>query len=195
MTHVPSLVESSRSWEIDLRARLLAGDDTALSELYGQYASFVYGLARRVAGSETAAEDVTQDVFVSIWERPDAFDPDRGSLRSFIGTLAHRRAVAWVRREESRRRRAEVAGRQPGLPPDVEEAATALIMAERVRIAVDALPEDQRVAVQLAYYGGRTYRQVAEDLGLPEGTAKARLRVGLRRLARELETEGIREWA
>ena len=195
MTQVPRLVESSRSWEIDLRNRLLAGDDTALTELYDQYASFVYGLARRVAGSETAAEDVTQDVFVSIWERPEAFDPDRGSLRSFIGTLAHRRAVDWVRREESRRRRAEVAGRQPGLPPDVEEAATALIMAERVRVAVDALPDDQRVAVQLAYYGGRTYRQVAEDLGLPEGTAKARLRVGLRRLARELETEGIREWA
>jgi RNA polymerase sigma-70 factor (ECF subfamily) len=100
-----------------------------------------------------------------------------------------------VRREESRRRRAEAAGRQPGPPPDVEEAATALIMAERVRLAVDALPDDQRVAVQLAYFGGRTYRQVADDLGLAEGTAKARLRMGLRRLARELETEGIREWA
>ena len=195
MTHVPSPVETSRAWEIDLRARLVAGDDSGLSELYDQYASFVYGLARRVAGSETAAEDVTQDVFVSVWERPEAFDPERGSMRSFIGTLAHRRAVDWVRREESRRRRAEAVGRQPAPPPDVEEAATAMIMAERVRVAVDALPDDQRVAVQLAYFGGRTYRQVADDLGLPEGTAKARLRVGLRRLARELETEGIREWA
>ena len=195
MSNVARAVESSRSWEIDLRARLTAGDDTGLSELYDQYASFVYGLARRVAGSEAAAEDVTQDVFVSVWERPEAFDPERGSMRSYIGTLAHRRAVDWVRREESRRRRAEAAGREPGLPPDVEEAATALIMAERVRVAVDALPDDQRVAVQLAYFGGRTYRQVAKDLGLAEGTAKARLRVGLRRLAHELEPEGIREWA
>ena len=195
MSSVPRALESSRSWEIDLRARLIAGDETGLNELYDQYASFVFGLARRVAGSEPAAEDVTQDVFVSVWERPEAFDPERGSMRSFIGTLAHRRAVDWVRREESRRRRAEAAGREPSLPPDVEEAATALIMAERVRVAVDALPDDQRVAVQLAYFGGRTYRQVAEDLGLAEGTAKARLRVGLRRLARELETEGIREWA
>ena len=195
MSNVARAVESSRSWEIDLRARLIAGDDTGLSELYDQYASFVFGLARRVAGSEAAAEDVTQDVFVSVWERPEAFDPERGSMRSYIGTLAHRRAVDWVRREESRRRRAEAAGREPGLPPDVEEAATALIMAERVRVAVDSLPDDQRVAVQLAYFGGRTYRQVADDLGLAEGTAKARLRVGLRRLARELEHEGIREWA
>ena len=181
--------------KVALRARLTAGDDTGLSELYDQYASFVYGLARRVAGSETAAEDVTQDVFVSVWERPEAFDPERGSMRSFIGTLAHRRAVDWVRREESRRRRAQAAGREPSPPPDVEEAATALIMAERVRVAVDSLPDDQRVAVQLAYFGGRTYRQVADDLGVAEGTAKARLRVGLRRLARELEHEGIREWA
>ena len=195
MTDVARPVESSRSWEIDLRARLVAGDDTGLGELYDQYASFVFGLARRVAGCEAAAEDVTQDVFVSVWQRPEAFDPERGSMRSFIGTLAHRRAVDWLRREESRRRRTEVAGRDPGVPPDVEEAATAMIMAERVRVAVDSLPDDQRVAVQLAYFGGRTYRQVADDLGLPEGTAKARLRVGLRRLARELETEGIREWA
>ena len=106
MSDVARPVESSRSWEIDLRARLVAGDDSGLSELYDQYAAFVYGLARRVAGSDAAAEDVTQDVFVSVWERPEAFDPDRGSMRSFIGTLAHRRAVDWVRREESRRSRA-----------------------------------------------------------------------------------------
>jgi len=180
-------------WEHDMRERVVAGDDTALREVYDQYSSFVYGLAVRVIGDTRAAEDVSQEVFVSFWERPAAFDPARGSLRTWLGTLTHRRAVDHVRREEARRRRAEREAGRAVTEPDVEEMATALVTAERVRAALELLPPEQRRAVQLAYFGGKTYRQVAEELGIPEGTAKSRLRLALRRIADALEAEGD-EW-
>jgi RNA polymerase sigma-70 factor (ECF subfamily) len=188
----PRAVPSS-GWELEVRDRVVAGDDAALREVYDQYASFVYGLAARVIGDPRAAEDVSQDVFVSFWERPAAFDPARGSLRTWLGTLTHRRAVDHVRREEARRRRAEREAGRAVAAPDVEEMATALLTAERVRAALDVLPDEQRRAVQLAYFGGKTYRQVAETLGIPEGTAKSRLRLALRRIADALEAEGG-EW-
>jgi RNA polymerase sigma factor (sigma-70 family) len=180
-------------WERDVRDRIIARDDTALTEVYDQFASFVYGLALRVIGDARAAEDVSQDVFVGIWQRPEAFDPQRGSLRTWLGTLTHRRAVDFVRREEARRRRAEREASRAVTTPDVEEMATALVTAERVRAALDVLPAEQRRAIQLAYFEGKTYRQVAEVLGIPEGTAKSRLRLGLRRVAAALEAEGA-EW-
>ncbi len=176
-------------WERTTRDRLIAGEETALNEIYDQFASFVYGLALRVIGDARAAEDVAQDVFVSVWERPDAFDPDRGSLRTWLGTLAHRRAVDHVRREEARRRRSVKEASRSQTAPDVEEMAMALVTAERVRAALATLPDDQRRAIQLAYFGGKTYRQVAEVLGIPEGTAKSRLRLGLRRIADALDDE------
>jgi RNA polymerase sigma factor (sigma-70 family) len=176
-------------WERTTRDRLMAGEEAALNEIYDQFASFVYGLALRVIGDARAAEDVAQDVFVCIWERPDAFDPERGSMRTWLGTLAHRRAVDHVRREEARRRRAIREASRSETTPDVEEMAMALVTAERVRAALATLPDDQRRAIQLAYFGGKTYRQVAEVLGIPEGTAKSRLRVGLRRIADALDDE------
>ena len=176
-------------WERATRDRLMAGEEAALNEIYDQFASFVYGLALRVIGDARAAEDVAQDVFVCIWERPDAFDPDRGSLRTWLGTLAHRRAVDHVRREEARRRRAVREASRSETTPDVEEMAMALVTAERVRAALATLPDDQRRAIQLAYFGGKTYRQVAEVLEIPEGTAKSRLRLGLRRIADALDDE------
>ena len=178
-------------WERTTRDRLIAGEEGALNEIYDQFSSFVYGLALRVIGDARAAEDASQDVFVSVWERPDAFDPHRGSLRTWLGTLAHRRAVDHVRREEARRRRAIKDAARPVSTPDVEEMALALVTAERVRSALDTLPDEQRRAIQLAYFGGKTYRQVAEVLGIPEGTAKSRLRLGLRRIAGVLETETV----
>ena len=90
--------------------RLSGGDETALADLYDRYAGFVYGLAVRTLVDRHAAEDVTQEVFVSLWEHPERIEPGRGTLRGFLGTLTHRRAVDAVRREEARRRR-EVAGR------------------------------------------------------------------------------------
>jgi RNA polymerase sigma-70 factor (ECF subfamily) len=117
-------------------------------------------------------------------------------LRTWLGTLSHRRAVDHVRREEARRRRTQrEAGRRPTVVPDVEELATAMLTAERVREALDGLPAEQRRCIQLAYFGGKTYREVAEVLGIPEGTAKSRLRLGLRRVADVLEAEGLDPWS
>lgn len=183
----PAAGISQASWERTVRDQLLAGDDRALCRCYDQYSSFVYGLALRVIGDPRAAEDVTQDVFLHLWERPGAFHPDRGGLRTWLGTLAHRRAVDHVRREEARRRRAVRDAAQAVCTPDVEEMACALVAAERVRAALLTLPDEQREAIELAYFGGKTYREVAVVLGIPEGTAKSRMRLGLRRVADALE--------
>jgi len=188
--------ERQSGWEAATRARLMSGEEGALGAVYDQYSSFVFGLAQRVIGDPRAAEDVSQEVFLHLWEHPEAFDPTRGSMRTWLGTLTHRRAVDYVRREEARRRRAQrEASRRPMSVPDVDEMATALVTAERVRAALDVLPVEQRECIDLAYFGGLTYRQVAEALGIPEGTAKSRLRLGLRRVAEALEAEGLEQWA
>ncbi len=173
-----------------LRDRLVAGDDSALAEAYDRYAPLAYGLALRVTGNWAAAQDVTQEVFVQVWEHPARFDPDRGNLRSWIGVIAHRRAVDWVRREAAHRRTAAAQPEAPGGPGPAETVVAAAVGA-LVRLAVDALPEPQRAAVRLAYFEGHTYRQVAAALGIPEGTAKSRLRLGLAGLARRLRAEGV----
>ena len=189
------------AWEHEMRERLLTRDHAALTELYDQFGSYVYGLAARVIGDRRAAEDVTQDVFLSLWEKPAAFEPERGRLRTFVGTLAHRRGPSsgrWHRGrsttcEEARRRRSarDAAGVLP--IPDVDELAMAIVTAEQVRAEVARLPEEQREAIELAYFGGRTYRQVADELGIPEGTAKSRMRLGLRRIADALAAQGVEQ--
>jgi RNA polymerase sigma factor (sigma-70 family) len=182
---------ASGAWELAVRDRLVARDPSALSDLYDQFGSYVFGLAARVIGDRHAAEDVTQEVFLSMWERPEAFEPARGRLRTFLGTLAHRRAVDVVRREEARRRRAAREAATATPIPDVGELAMAIVCAEQVRAEVNRLPSEQRAAIELAYFGGRTYRQVAEELGIPEGTAKSRMRLGLGRIAQALEAQGV----
>jgi RNA polymerase sigma-70 factor (ECF subfamily) len=194
MAAIDDAVEPS-AWEKTIRHRLAARDQRALTELYDQFGGNVFGLAARVIGDRRAAEDVTQDVFLALWERPGAFDPQRGRLRTFIGTLAHRRAIDFVRREEARRRRAARDANAVAPIPDVDELALAIVTAEQVRAEVERLPDEQRAAIELAYFGGRTYRQVADELGIPEGTAKSRMRLGLRRIADVLATEGTeRAW-
>ncbi len=185
-------VDSSRQWEQALHARLLAGDEAALAELYDQFAPMVYGMALRITGDRSAAEDITQEVFVYAWERPGSYDFARGRLRTWLATIAHHRAVDCVRGAVARQRRAvaEVVHEQQ-LVPDVEEAAVAAAVAKCVRAAVDRLPDAQRTAILLAYFEGKTFRQVADILGIPEGTAKSRLRLGLRRLADQLEADGV----
>jgi RNA polymerase sigma-70 factor (ECF subfamily) len=178
------------SWaERVLVERLSGGDETALVDLYDRYAGFVYGLAVRTLVDRQAAEDLTQDVFVSLWEHPDRIESGRGTLRGFLGTLTHRRAVDAVRREEARRRREARVARQDGDVPDVSEAVLRSDTTSKVRTALETLPEAQRRALELAYFHGYTYRQVADALGIPEGTAKSRLRLALARIAESLGPE------
>jgi RNA polymerase sigma-70 factor (ECF subfamily) len=175
----------------ELRARLAAGDETALAEVYDLFSPLVYGLARRVTSDADAAGDVTQEVFVGLWERPLAFDPAKGSLRTWLATLAHRRAVDWVRRESRHRRPPPATGREGNGRPGVEEEVLEGELAAGVRRGLEGLPPNLREVLELAYYNGLTYREVAVRLGIPEGTAKSRIRSALARLARELEREGL----
>jgi RNA polymerase sigma factor (sigma-70 family) len=187
---VPQLPASSMRDEHLLHQRLLAGEEAALADLYDQLSALVHGLAARVTRDPGAAQDITQDVFVWIWEHLAAFDPARGRLRAWVAMLAHRRAVDWVRHGEVRRRYAMLETNVPPPQPGVEEEAVAAATAESVRSALEDLPEAQRAVIRLTYFDGRTCRQAAEILGIPEGTAKSRLRLGLRRLADQLEDAG-----
>jgi RNA polymerase sigma-70 factor (ECF subfamily) len=182
-----------------LVARLAAGDDHALGHLYDRYGSLVYGLARRVTGSSASAEEITQEVFVQLWEHADRFDAAKGSLRAFLGAITHRRAVDWVRSESRRRDREartaqDSATGQVATVVDITTGLAAQDTAARVRAAVETLPLEQREAVVLAYFGGLTFREVAARLGLPEGTAKSRLRLALGKLSAVLTAEGVTSW-
>lgn len=175
--------------------RIRAGDDRALAAVYDQHAGLVYGLARRVARDEQLARDVTQEVFTYLWEMPDRVDLSRGSLRTYLALLAHRRAVDEVRRHEARyRAETALAAPEPQDGPEtrVVDAATQIWRQKHLTALLAMLPAEQRAAVQLAYYDGLTYVQVAKALGIPEGTAKSRLRAALARL-RALLTDEARE--
>ncbi|MBO2454025.1 sigma-70 family RNA polymerase sigma factor [Actinomadura barringtoniae] len=175
----------------ELRLRLAAGDEHALGEVYNLHSALVYGVAKRVTADAEAAWDVTQEVFVGLWERPLAFDPGRGSLRTWLVTLAHRRAVDWVRKESRHRRPPPVTEREGDAGPGVEENVLAGELARSVKRAMDGLPDTLRHTIELAYYRGLTYREVADALSIPEGTAKSRIRNALARLGQGLEKEGF----
>ncbi|MEY2470213.1 MAG: polymerase sigma-70 factor, subfamily [Actinomycetota bacterium] len=166
----------------------------ALAEVYRRHAGAVYGLARRVTNDDGVAEEVTQEVLLRLWSQPERFDPERGSLRSFLLTQTHSRAVDVIRSDGSRRRREDVdAARTAEAGYDVEHEVWDLAMAEQVRGALGALPVEERRAIELAYFGGHSYRDVALILDEPEGTVKSRIRAGLRRLRVELQAVGIVE--
>jgi RNA polymerase sigma-70 factor (ECF subfamily) len=175
-----------------LLARLTAGDDRALAVAYERHGAIVHGIARRVTLDDALAVDVTQDVFVTLWERPDRVDLGRGTLRAYLCVVAHRRAVDAVRRSERRGRaeRAAAASAAPvaiaatSAPADEELVAVdaSLWCHDRLAVALAELPAEQREALVLAYFDGQTLKQVAECLGIPEGTAKSRVRLGLARL-------------
>jgi RNA polymerase sigma-70 factor (ECF subfamily) len=171
-------------------ARLLvAGDEQALRQLYRQYAPAVHGLARRVLANDALAEEVMQDVFVRLWQSPERYDPERGSVRSYLFATTHSRAVERVRAEDSIRRRTEAAAREP--QTNVDEPDRDLVTRDvqvAVRAALASLPDEQRVAIEMAYYEGLSYRDVAAALAEPEGTVKYRIRSGMQKMRAALQT-------
>jgi RNA polymerase sigma factor (sigma-70 family) len=179
------MVATATSDEYRLHDLLLDHNIAALAEVYDRFASTVFGVALRVTTDRQAAEDVTQDVLLELWRRPERFDPERGGLRPWLATIAHNRSIDWIRHQQAARGRDRAhlersfAGPVPGADDDVQARMTA----ERVRAAVAALPEAERTAIELAYFSGRTYRQVGVDLAAPEGTTRSRIRSGLRHLS------------
>jgi len=166
--------------------------ERALAEAYRRHGGAVYALARRVLASPTLAEEVTQEVFVELWHAPERFDPGRGALRTYLMTKAHGRAVDMLRSETARRRREERTAQETASSGyDIEHQAWDLAIAEQVKEAVKGLPVDERRAIEMAYFDGHTYREVATLLGQPEGTVKSRIRSGLRRLRSALAQHGV----
>jgi RNA polymerase sigma-70 factor (ECF subfamily) len=141
-------------------------------------------------GDRALADDVVQEVFVRLWTQADRFDSERGTLRSYVLAQTHGRSLDLVRAETARRRREEREARMGAPTVDVEREAIANTVANDVRRALASLPDEEREPVELAYLGGLPYREVATRLGLPEGTAKSRIRSGLSRLRRALAAEG-----
>lgn len=173
--------------------RVAQGDKEALAALYDRYSKLVYSVALRLARNEREAEEVTQEVFISLWQRASTFQSVRGRFSSWLLGIAHHRAV-----DELRRR-----GRRPAAVPltdDRELPSLATdgpieIRDERqdqsVRRALDRLPHEQRQAIALAYFGGLTQSEIASSLNTPLGTVKTRMRLGLRKMRDLLESWGL----
>lgn len=167
--------------------------EVALAEVYRRHGGAVFGLAKRVLQNAVEAEDVTQEVFLRLWNEPDRFDPGRGPLRSFLLAQAHGRAVDSVRSSSSRRlRESKDAMHKARSDYDMQHEAWDLALADQVSRAMDGLPDEERRAIELAYFDGHTYREVARLLDQPEGTVKSRIRSGMRRMRTALADAGVR---
>ena len=174
--------------DADTARALAAGDERTWKAVYDEHAAVVYRVALATARSPEVAHDVTQDVFAHLWRHPDRYDPARGSLRAYLITRTRSRTLDVLRSETSRSRRERTEGRAAIVDgADIADAVADRDTAGRVRAALDVLREDERAAIELAYFGGRSYREVASELDIPEGTAKSRIRSGLARLRLELE--------
>jgi RNA polymerase sigma-70 factor (ECF subfamily) len=164
----------------------------ALAEAYRRHAGAVFALAKRLLNDAALAEEIVQEVFLRIWNQPEKFDPERGTLRSYLLAQCHGRSVDLLRSETSRRLREERDARRTAQKGyDLEHEVVDLSVAERVKDALALLPDGEREAIALAYFGGHTYREVADLLDEPEGTVKSRIRTGLQRLRRDLVGAGI----
>jgi RNA polymerase sigma-70 factor (ECF subfamily) len=165
-------------------------EQSALAELYDRYSRPAYGLALRVLRDEALAEDAVQEAFLALWRTAARFVPERGKASTWILTLVHRRAVDLVRREERRRTDVLEPAAEPG-GGAVDEEAWLRLQRERVQGALTQLPDQQREALELAYYGGFTQSELAERLGQPLGTIKSRMFMGLSRLRELLGDPGM----
>ncbi len=164
--------------------------ELALAELYDRYGKIAYGLAYRVLRDSALAEDAVQEAFITVWRTAGTYIRERGKPRTWLLTLVHRRAVDLVRREQ--RRRMPAAAEEPApATPAAEDEATLRDRRRAVQAALTQLPADQREALELAYYGGLTQTELAEQLGVPLGTIKSRMFAGLRRLRDLLREAGL----
>lgn len=173
-----------------LVARVSEGDGGALEALYRRYGRPCYGLARRILADDQFAQDVVQEVFLTVWRDASRFDAARGGFSSWLLTMTHHKAVDAVRREENLRKRrttSDVLEGRESDAPKVEEEVWSLLRRSRVRDALQTLPAPQREALTLAYFGGYTQREIAGLTSTPLGTVKTRMLAGMRRLRETLD--------
>jgi RNA polymerase sigma-70 factor (ECF subfamily) len=159
-----------------LIARIRAGDESAMSELYDRYSGIVYGVALRVLGSTTAAEDVLQEVFLQLWRNPQAFDPDRGRLAPWLAVISRNRAIDLLRKRPMEE---DINELPISTGVNLEDQASERIAIEKVRGVLAQLPVEQRKTLEMAYFEGLTHTEIATKTGEPLGTVKTRIRYGL----------------
>jgi RNA polymerase sigma-70 factor (ECF subfamily) len=180
-----------------LIAAVARGDHPALLALYDRHGRVAYGLAYRILGEAGAAEEAVQDAYLRVWRRAETFDSSRGGVRSWLLTIVHHCAIDLHRRRASAPPVVagldEIAERQA--VPDAWSEVSERLESEQVRGAVATLPSDQRRAIEMAYFDGLTHREIADRDGLPLGTVKGRLRLGLRRLYGMLAEPGYESGA
>ncbi len=164
----------------------------ALAEAYRRHAGAVYGLAKRLLTDHARAEEIVQEVFIRLWNEPHRFDHERGTLRSYLLAQTHGRSVDVIRSDVARRNREERESREQAEGGyDLAREVWDMALAGHVREAMEVLHPAERAAIELAYFGGRTYKEAADELGEAEGTVKSRIRVGLKRLRAELIQAGV----
>ncbi len=173
-----------------LLSLVASSDESALAELYDRFGRLAYGLALRIVRDQALAEDAVQEAFMTVWRSANRFLAERGRASTWILTLAHRRAVDIVRREE-RRRVEPIDENADTTAPATEEEASLFFQRQLIREALRQLPPEQREALELAYYGGFTQSEVAGRLGEPLGTIKSRMFAGLARLRDLLAQAGL----
>jgi RNA polymerase sigma-70 factor, ECF subfamily len=182
----------TRTDDVGLVIAIARYNADAFAEAYRRHAGAVFGLAQRLLWERSLAEEMVQEIFLRLWERPERFDQARGSLRSFLLMDAHARCVDRIRAESRRKEREERTARAEMVADyDLDLEAYDLDIAEQVREALATLSDAERRAIELAYFGGHTYREVARILDQPEGTIKSRIRTGLTRLRTQLVDRGI----
>ena len=191
-----SVASLDEARDADLLRRIGDGDEEAFRALYRRYGGAAFGLAVRIVKQDFLAEEIVQETFLALWRGAGAYDPTRGSVRTWLLSSIHHRAVDGVRREEAHQRRAERVTRETLPGPDVaDEVAESLDLGQdrkEVRRALRTLPAQQREVLQLMYYGALTQTQVAERLGLPLGTVKSRCLLAMRKLRTALSGTGTR---
>jgi RNA polymerase sigma-70 factor, ECF subfamily len=202
LTSTPQTAPNNETMQRDLStmsdsalAMLVARwQEDALAEIYRRHAGALYALARRLLFDPRLGEDVVQEVFLRLWNAPERFDADRGSLRAFLLADTHGRAVDMVRADAARRRRESREASTAVVVTELEHDISDESVVEQVRLAVEKLPPEERRAIELSYFGGHTYREVASLLEEPEGTIKGRIRAALRRLRGELAVARNEGW-
>ncbi len=170
----------------DLVARCAAGDRAALTTIYNRYASVVFSLVVRIVGEGMAAEEATQDTFLSLWRRAAQYSPERGRVLAWLLTIARNRAIDEVRRGRATAHAPELTDQTPH-PVALEDVSLRRVQMQRL---LAELPAAQREVIELAYYGGLTQQEIAEQLNTPLGTVKTRMRLALQRLRSALAEPG-----